>query len=113
MAGTLPAGPFGTLPLAGRNVPFYVVPFDKDGFLQAPATATRLVADIAQDANDVVSDVIVVVHGWNTDFNGALRLSRNFVGRWWSASFGRASFCRPRPRPPWRPPRRTMWNWMG
>jgi pimeloyl-ACP methyl ester carboxylesterase len=81
MAGTLPAGPFGTLPLAGRNVPFYVVPFDKDGILQAPATATRLVADIAQDANDVVSDVIVVVHGWNTDFNGALTLSRNFVGR--------------------------------
>jgi hypothetical protein len=81
MAGTLPAGPFGTLPLAGGNVPFYVIPFDKDGTLQAPATATRLVADIAQGANDAVSDVIVVVHGWNTDFNGALRLSRNFVGR--------------------------------
>jgi hypothetical protein len=81
MAGTLPAGPFGTLPLAGGKAPFYVIPFDKDGTLQAPATATRLVADIAQDANDVITDVIVVVHGWNTDFNGALRLSRNFVGR--------------------------------
>jgi hypothetical protein len=77
MAGTLPAGPFGTLPLASGNAPFYVIPFDKDGTLQAPATATRLVADIAQGA----SDVIVVVHGWNTDFNGALRLSRNLVGR--------------------------------
>ena len=39
MAGTLPAGPFGSLRLAGADVAFYVIPFDKDGALQAPATA--------------------------------------------------------------------------
>ena len=86
MAGTLPAGPFGSLRLAGHDVPFYVIPFDKDGALQAPATADRLVSDVAAsvgaaDAAPRVTDVIAVVHGWNTDFKGALALARDLISR--------------------------------
>jgi hypothetical protein len=86
MAGTLPAGPFGSLRLGGRDAPFYVIPFDKDGALQAPATATRLVSDVAAsvgagDPGPAVTDVIIVVHGWNTDFTGALALARDLVGQ--------------------------------
>jgi len=84
MAGTLPAGPFGRLGLGGHDVPYYVIPFDKEGVLQAPATATRLVSDVAAsmgngDAGPAVTDVIIIVHGWNTDFNGALALAREMV----------------------------------
>jgi hypothetical protein len=85
--GTLPAGPFGSLRLAGHDVPFYVIPFDKDGALQAPATAARLVSDVAASVADGnaaapgVTDVIVVVHGWNTDFKGALALARDLISR--------------------------------
>jgi hypothetical protein len=86
VAGTLPAGPFGSLRLAGREVPFYVIPFDKDGALQAPATADRLVSDVAAsagapDASPRVTDVIAVVHGWNTDFKAALALARDLISR--------------------------------
>ena len=87
MVGTLPAGPFGSLRLAGHDVPFYVIPFDKDGALQAPATAARLVSDVAASVADGnaaapgVTDVIVVVHGWNTDFKGALALTRDLISR--------------------------------
>lgn len=52
MAGTLPAGPFGSLRLAGQDVPFYMIHFDKDGTLQAPATAARLVSDVAASVSD-------------------------------------------------------------
>src|SRR5215467_8564058 len=86
VVGTLPAGPFGSLRLAGHDVPFYVIPFDKDGALQASATAARLVSDVAAsvgdgDAAPGVTDVIVVVHGWNTDFKGALALARDLISR--------------------------------
>jgi hypothetical protein len=86
MAGTLPAGPFDSLRLAGQDVPFYMIPFDKDGALQAPATAARLVSDVAVSVSDgdaapQVTDVIVVVHGWNTDFKGALVLSGDLISR--------------------------------
>ena len=86
MGGTLPAGPFGSLRLAGHDVPFYVIPFDKDGALQAPATAARLVSDVAAsagagNASPLVTDVIVVVHGWNTDFKGGLVLGRDLISR--------------------------------
>jgi hypothetical protein len=86
VVGILPAGPFGSLRLAGYDVPFYVIPFDKDGALQAPATAARLVSDVAAsvgngNAAPGVTDVIVVVHGWNTDFKGALALARDLISR--------------------------------
>jgi len=86
VVGTLPAGPFGSLRLAGHDVPFYVIPFDKDGALQAPATAARLVSDVAAsvgggNAAPVFTDVIVVVHGWNTDFKGTLTLAHDLISR--------------------------------
>lgn len=86
MAGALPAGPYGSMRLAGDDVPFYVIPFDKDGVLQAPATAARLVGDVRESGRGVdgarqITDVIVVSHGWNTDFNGTLTLTRDLISR--------------------------------
>ena len=80
MGVTLPAGPFGSLRLAGHDVPFYAIPFDKDGVLQAPATAARLVADV-RDGAPQFTDVVVVIHGWNTEFTGAVDLTRAIVSR--------------------------------
>lgn len=86
MAGALPAGPFGSVRLAGADVPLYVIPFDKEGVLQAPATAARLVSDVGATGGDAggprpISDVIVVNHGWNTDFDGTLSLTRELILR--------------------------------
>lgn len=76
MNDPLPAGPYEMLSLGERKVPLYVIPFDKDGVLQAPKTAERLVADAAG-----ADTVIVISHGWNTDFNGALGFYRGTVSQ--------------------------------
>lgn len=62
--------------IGGRSTPLYVLPFDKAGVLQAPATADHLRAAVAGG----LTDVIVISHGWNTDWTDALGFYRRFVG---------------------------------
>ncbi|WP_430784694.1 alpha/beta fold hydrolase [Actinoplanes sp. G11-F43] len=74
MPGTLPIGPLETMSIAGVAVPSYVVPFDRSGASMAPLTERDLVR-AAADA----TDVYVFSHGWNNDWDGALRFYRNFM----------------------------------
>lgn len=75
MAGTLPPGPLEMLQVGAERVPLYVLPFDKDGALQAPLTSAHLTAAAA----DGVTDVFLLSHGWNTDWNDALDFYRRFL----------------------------------
>jgi hypothetical protein len=75
MSGTLPPGPFEALSVAGESVPSYVIPFDRDGVLQAPLTARHL----AGAAADGPTDVYLFSHGWNNDWDAALDLYRRFM----------------------------------
>lgn len=60
------AGPWRTLQVSGREVPWYVVPFDRNGVCAAPATRRHLVDALADlDA----TDVHVFSHGWNNDWD--------------------------------------------
>ena len=75
MTTPLPAGPLETLSIGGRRTPFYVLPFDRAGVLQAPATAEHLRA-----AAGGLTDVVVLSHGWNAAWTDALRFYRGFAG---------------------------------
>lgn len=72
----LPAGPLETLSIGGRSTPLYVLPFDKAGVLQAPATAEHLRAAVAGG----LTDVVVISHGWNTSWSEALEFYRGYAG---------------------------------
>jgi hypothetical protein len=76
LTGPPPAGRFDALTVGEGTAPLYVLPFDKSGVLLAPVTAGRLHAAVADDA---ISDVLVLSHGWNTDWTGAVDFYRRFV----------------------------------
>ena len=68
-------GELAALSIGGQSVPFFVIPFAKNGMLRAPITADRMRAAIAGG----ITDVVVVSHGWNTDWARALDFYRRFV----------------------------------
>jgi hypothetical protein len=74
---TLPPGPYQSLPCPDApSAPFYVLPFDKRGICEAPATRTRLLEEVATGR---YTDIFVFSHGWNNDWPGAVKSYRHFI----------------------------------
>src|SRR5688572_21885798 len=65
MADRLEAGPYKTVPVDGAAAPFYLIPFDKDGVCEGPATRAALVGDAGREG---YTDVFLFSHGWNNDW---------------------------------------------
>jgi hypothetical protein len=128
---TLPPGPYQSLPCPDAPPrPFYVLPFDKRGICEAPATRTHLLEEAATGR---YTDIFVFSHGWNNDWPGAVKSYRHFIDGfmamvrkprklalpahfrplYWSASTGRAQrsplAMRRRPAWPRRRTRRATW----
>lgn len=54
----------------GTTIPFYMIPFDKRGICEGPQTRQQLVDTVA-DGN--FTDIFLFSHGWNTDWQAAVR----------------------------------------
>lgn len=77
MATQIPAGPFQRFKTReGFGVPFYLIPFDKDGICIGPETRTALIKE-ARAGN--FTDVILFSHGWNNDFHFAVTHYQEFI----------------------------------
>jgi hypothetical protein len=75
MSSPLPAGPYRTVPTPeGGSVPYYVIPFDKDGACEGPLTRDYLIAHLAE-----VSDIFIFSHGWNNDWTAATERYEDFI----------------------------------
>src|SRR3569623_3398760 len=69
MRDRLPVGPYKMAPLAdGTQAPWYLMPFDKFGTCEAPATRTYLIGDVHQGR---YTDIFLFSHGWNNDWSDA------------------------------------------
>ncbi|HAJ37330.1 MAG TPA: hypothetical protein DCL15_16800 [Chloroflexi bacterium] len=74
---TLPPGPYLLLPCPDAPpAPFYILPFDKRGICEAPATRARLLEDVAAGH---YTDIFIFSHGWNNDWPGAVQTYRRFI----------------------------------
>jgi pimeloyl-ACP methyl ester carboxylesterase len=77
MADRLPIGPYRTIRLEdGSEVPWYLLPFDKDGHCEAPLTAAQALNDL--QLGDY-TDLIIFSHGWNNDWNTAVGRYTHFL----------------------------------
>ncbi|MCA8959209.1 MAG: hypothetical protein KDC38_01800 [Planctomycetes bacterium] len=73
----LPAGPYKVITTPeGLRVPYYIIPFDKRGICEGPATRAALLSDL--DAGDY-SHVILFSHGWNNDWTVATQRYQDFI----------------------------------
>lgn len=71
MADRLLAGPYRQIPLGdGQTIPFYMLPFDKRGFCEAPETRAQLIEAVRQGH---FTNIFIFSHGWNTDWSSAVR----------------------------------------
>lgn len=62
-------GPYRMLTTAeGKELPFYVIPFDKEGRCKAPRTRGHLIEELKTGGN---SHVFLFSHGWNNDWMAA------------------------------------------
>lgn len=76
MPPPLAPGPLHTYALEdGTEVPFYVIPFDKNGACTAPQTRAHLLT-VAKDTP--FTDVFLFSHGWNNDWTVATNRYRAF-----------------------------------
>lgn len=74
---TLPPSPFAQILCpGGPSAPFFVLPFDKHGNCEAPATRARLLEELAAGR---YTDVFVFSHGWNNDWPRALSSYQHFI----------------------------------
>jgi pimeloyl-ACP methyl ester carboxylesterase len=75
--GHLPAGPYRMLELDdGTLAPWYIIPFDKKGRCDGPATRDHLVATAR---NGSPTDVFIFSHGWNNDWQWASKTYNRFL----------------------------------
>src|SRR5262245_10633575 len=71
----IPAGPYRTLKTPeGKDFPYYIIPFDKEGRCEGPKTIEHLIAN-ARDH----SDVFLFSHGWNNDWSAATARYEDFI----------------------------------
>ena len=76
----LKPGPYFEVPVApGQTAPFYALRFDKSGRSQSPLTQQHLIDEAA--ARDF-TDVYVFSHGWNNDWETALKRYRDFIAQY-------------------------------
>src|SRR5436190_14346076 len=77
MSQALPVGPYRVLRLDdGVEVPYYIIPFDKQGRTEGPATRAHLVDSVR---NGMFTDVFVFSHGWNNDWTVATKRYEHFI----------------------------------
>lgn len=60
----------------GRQVPRYLITFDKNGALTSPNSADHLIAELAAGRG---RDVLLYSHGWNNDFQTAIARYDDFL----------------------------------
>jgi hypothetical protein len=77
MPDKLPAGPYRIIARDnGTAVPFYVIPFYKQGRCEGPETRRHLVNAAKTGA---VSNIFLFSHGWNNDWTVAIRRYEHFL----------------------------------
>lgn len=77
MSTHLPPGPYRHITLDdATRIPFYVLPFDKDGICEGPETRRHLLDAVAQG---VFTDVFIFSHGWNNDWTAAVNSYERFI----------------------------------
>lgn len=75
MPVTLPVGPYRTLRTPeGQDFPYYIIPFDKDGFCEGPRTQEHLLKNMGG-----YTDVFLFSHGWNNDWSAATERYEHFI----------------------------------
>ena len=73
----LPVGPYKIIRLAsGGEMPWYMMPFDRDGICTGPETRKHL---MAAAANDGYTDLYLFSHGWNNDWKDATGRYQSFI----------------------------------
>jgi hypothetical protein len=73
----LPAGPYRTVALPdGSQVPFYIIPFDKEGRCEGPETRRHL---LKEAENGGYTHLFLFSHGWNNDWTVATRRYEDFL----------------------------------
>ena len=78
MPERLPVGPYETLEVPGVGaVPWYVLPFNKNGRSTGPQTRDDLIARVGREG---FTDVFLFSHGWNNDWLVATERYRDFFG---------------------------------
>ena len=93
----LPVGPFKVLKLEdGKDVPYYIMPYDKKGKVRAPETLRHL--EKALETGDY-SDVYVFSHGWNNDWTVATERYQRFIEGFVAARKARGTAVDPEYRP--------------
>lgn len=75
MPATLPIGPYRTLNLPeGGTFPYYIIPYDKEGFCEGPKTLEHLLNHCSE-----YSDIFLFSHGWNNDWSVATGRYESFI----------------------------------
>lgn len=76
MSQSLPPGPYKTLTLEGQTIPWYIIPFDKEGACTGPQTREHMIASLAAGE---FTDVFIFSHGWNNDWAVASKRYDDFI----------------------------------
>ncbi len=77
MSSTLPVGPYRTVTTAsGLSIPFYIIPFDKDGVCTGTLTRDHLIHALTRGD---YTDVFFFSHGWNNDWQAATERYEHFL----------------------------------
>ena len=75
MPSMVPVGPFAIKNTAeGQPFPYYVIPFDKQGRCEGPATRRHLLDNLTG-----FSDIFLFSHGWNNDWAAATERYESFI----------------------------------
>jgi hypothetical protein len=73
----LPVGPYKVIKTAGGGeMPWYMMPFDRDGICTGPETRKHLMAAVAKEA---FTDIYLFSHGWNNDWKDATDRYQSFI----------------------------------
>ncbi len=77
MPDRLPAGPYRAVSLPdGNQIPFYIIPFDKEGRCEGPETRRHLVE---ASRNNAFTHIFLFSHGWNNDWTVATGRYEDFL----------------------------------
>jgi hypothetical protein len=77
MPTSLPPGPYRHIRLSdGTDVPYYIIPFDKQGRCEGPETRKHLL-ETARTGG--FTDVFLFSHGWNNDWTAATGRYEDFI----------------------------------
>lgn len=73
---SLPIGPYKTVHLNGIEIPWYIIPFDREGECTGPETRKHLMERLKVDP---YTDVYMFSHGWNNAWKEATERYDSFV----------------------------------